>query len=187
MSEKIKFINNFLFNEGIFSINDRYFLTSCNVIGISPSKFFAFFWAIKNPVQNVFPSSSDNFFSLKSYNIIFFMSLSFGSSTIKYIELLIKFPDSFSLGKSFVGLNIPIKFTFPLLIFEPLGINMLVPSSPKIEFKTSKTAGLELLMPSIRTNLLGTDSLLFMAWHKSVSELTKVTLPFSFFFEYGFA
>ena len=91
------------------------------------------------------------------------MSFLFGSSTIKYTELFIKFLESFSLGKSSVGLNIAIKFTLPLFIFEPLGNNILVPSSPKIEFKTSNTAGLELFIPSIRTNLSGIGSLLFNA------------------------
>ena len=57
--------------------------------------------------------------------------------------------------KSSVGFNIDIKLTFLLTIVEPFGNNIFVPFLPYIEFKTSKTAGDALLIPSKTTNLLG--------------------------------
>ena len=84
--------------------------------------------------------------------------------------------------KSSVGLNIDIKCIFPFTIFEPFGNNIFVPLCPYIEFKTSKIAGVPLLIPSNTTNLFGKLSIHSIAWHKGVFELTKLTLPFSFFF-----
>ena len=113
--------------------------------------------------------------------IIFFISFFEGFSTIKYNELLIKFPGNFSLVQSSEGLNIDIKFILPFSIVDPFGNKILVPFGPYIEFSTSNIAGEALFIPSRTINLFGKLSLHSIAWHSGVFELTKLKLPFSFF------
>ena len=82
-----------------------------------------------------------------------------GSSTIRYNELYIIEAGSFSLVESFPLLNIPIKFKFPFSKTEPLGNKIVLPFSPKMEERVSRTAGDALLIPSNTTIVLGYISL----------------------------